>query len=60
LTLAFRLAAGREPTADERAAAHRFLTAQQGLYAAEKDGGQRSWTDLCQMVLASNAFLYVE
>jgi hypothetical protein len=60
LTLAFRLAAGRGPTAEERAAAHRFLAAQQALYAAEKGGARRSWTDLCQMVLASNAFLYVE
>jgi hypothetical protein len=60
LTRAFRLAAGREPTADERAAARRFLVEQQALYAADKDGSQRSWTDLCQMVLASNAFLYVE
>jgi hypothetical protein len=60
LTLAFRLTAGREPEADERAAAQRFLTAQQALYAKEKDGVARAWIDLCQMVLASNAFLYVE
>jgi mono/diheme cytochrome c family protein len=60
LSLAFRLAAGRLPAAEERTAAHRFLAAQQALYAGEKDGERRTWTDLCQMVLASNAFLYVD
>jgi hypothetical protein len=60
LTRAFRLAAGREPAADERAAAQRFLAAQRTLYAGEKDGDRRAWADLCQMVLASNAFLYVD
>jgi mono/diheme cytochrome c family protein len=60
LSLAFRLAAGRGPDADERAAARRFLAAQQALYAGDKDADRRAWADLCQMVLASNAFLYVE
>jgi mono/diheme cytochrome c family protein len=60
LTLAFRLAAGREPGGEERAAARRFLATQRALYAGDRDGDRRAWTDLCQMVLASNAFLYVE
>jgi mono/diheme cytochrome c family protein len=60
LSLAFRLAAGRGPEADERAAGRRFLAAQQALYANEKDADRRAWADLCQMVLASNTFLYVE
>jgi hypothetical protein len=60
LTRAFRLVAGREPGAEERAAAQRFLAAQRTLYAGEKDGERRAWTDLCQMVLASNTFLYVD
>jgi hypothetical protein len=60
ITLACGLAWGREPAAAERAAAERFLAAQQQVYAPDKDGGRRAWTDLCQMVLASNAFLYVE
>jgi hypothetical protein len=60
LSLAFRLSTGRAPDADERAAGHRFLAAQQALYAGDKDADRRAWTDLCQMVLASNAFLYVE
>jgi hypothetical protein len=60
LTLAFRLAVGRVPDAAERAAAQRFLAEQRALYANDKDGEQRAWTDMCQMILAGNAFLYVE
>jgi hypothetical protein len=60
VALAFHLAAGREPHDAERAAVRRFLAAQQPLYAKEKDGERRVWTDLCQMILATNAFLYVE
>ena len=30
------------------------------VYAKEKDAEARAWADLCQMILASNAFLYVE
>jgi hypothetical protein len=57
---AFRLAVGREPHDEERAAIRRFLAEQRALYAKEKDGERRVWTDLCQMILATNAFLYVE
>jgi cytochrome c553 len=60
IVLACRLAWGREPAEKERDAARQFLGAQQTLYAGDKDGGQRAWTDFCQMVLASNAFVYVE
>ena len=37
-----------------------FLADQRAVYAKEKDADARAWADLCQMVLASNAFLYVE
>ncbi len=57
LALAFRLACGREPCAAERSAAARFLEKQRQLYGGTND---RAWTDFCQMLLASNAFLYVE
>jgi hypothetical protein len=60
LALAFRLACGRPPGAEQREAAHRFLAAQRQVYAGRADAEERMWTDLCQMVLASNAFLYVE
>lgn len=60
LTSAFCLACGRGPQAVERMACHRFLAAQSTVYAKDKDQETKSWTDLCQMILASNAFLYVE
>jgi Protein of unknown function (DUF1553)/Protein of unknown function (DUF1549) len=60
LALAFRLTAGREPLADERKACEKFLDAQRAVYAKQKDAADRAWADLCQMLLASNAFLYVE
>jgi hypothetical protein len=60
LNLAFRLACGRLPNAEEKAAAEQFLATQRKAYAGVKDADERAWTDLCQMVLASNAFLYVE
>jgi hypothetical protein len=60
LSRAFRLVAGREPTREERTACENFLTEQRAVYAKEKDAENRAWTDLCQMLLASNAFLYVE
>lgn len=60
LTLAFRLACSRPPTDDERHAARDFLIAQRQAYAGQPDVEARCWTDLCQMILASNAFLYLE
>jgi hypothetical protein len=60
LVVAFRLAWGRAAAAEETEAAHRLLAAQRAVYAGRPDAGERAWADLCQMVLASNAFLYVE
>jgi hypothetical protein len=60
LDRAFRLACGRLPNTEETAAAERFLLAQRKVYAAATDAERRAWTDLGQMVLASNAFLYLE
>jgi mono/diheme cytochrome c family protein len=60
MDLAFRLTCGRPPNGDESDACKRFLAAQKLIYANEKDMEQRIWTDLCQMIMASNAFLYVE
>ena len=59
LDLAFRLAHGRLPSDLERTAAQRFLDKQNKLYPA-REAEPRAWADLCQMLLASNAFLYVE
>jgi hypothetical protein len=63
LALAFRLACGRPPHDDERAAAEKFLDKQQKLYSMASQPGDANtlaWADFCQMLLASNAFLYVE
>jgi Protein of unknown function (DUF1553)/Protein of unknown function (DUF1549)/Planctomycete cytochrome C len=57
---AFLLAAARPPDEAEREAARRFLLTQPGRYAGQGDARERAWADLCQMLLSSNAFLYVE
>ena len=53
-------ACSREPLKDEVAACEKFLAKQRETYAKEKDADARAWADLCQILLASNAFLYVE
>jgi hypothetical protein len=60
IQLAFRLACGRRPRPDEENASTRFLADQRRLYPPDRDGETQTWTDFCQMILASNAFLYVE
>jgi len=62
ITLAFLLTAGRAPDQDERNAARGFLQTQPSRYPgrAEADARRHAWTDFCQMLLASNAFLYIE
>ena len=59
---AFLLTVGRVPDDPKREAARRFLEAQPSRYPG-LDRPRRTavaWTDFCQMLLASNAFLYVE
>jgi hypothetical protein len=60
LALAFRLAYGRPATTAQVEAAHRFLAAQRAVHAGRPAAEEQTWTDLCQMVLASNGFLYVD
>ena len=57
---AFALAFGRPPKQTERNAVEEFLKAQQAEYAGKPNAEENVWTDFCQMLLASNAFLYVE
>jgi hypothetical protein len=57
---AFLAAIGREPGADELSAARAFLQSQPELYPGRPDAEERAWSDLCQMILASNAFLFIE
>ncbi|MDR3618375.1 MAG: PSD1 and planctomycete cytochrome C domain-containing protein [Paludisphaera borealis] len=59
---AFLLCVSRGPTPEERAAAVDFLQAQPARYpgATNDEARRRTWVDFSQMLLASNAFLYVE
>ncbi len=56
---AWRVAIGRDPQPAEQALALEFLEAQRTQYTGA-DAVSRSLADFCQMLLASNAFLYVE
>ena len=62
ITRAFVLVTGRAPSRDERDATLRFLLTQPDRYPGltAPDARRRAWTDFCQMLLASDAFLYVE
>jgi hypothetical protein len=57
---AFELAYGRPPSSAELAAGRDFLRGQAAIYKDEPDAQVRVWTDFCQMLLASNTFLYVD
>jgi hypothetical protein len=48
---------GRQPTVAEQTASSEFLERQSKAYGGKDDP---AWRDFCQMLLASNAFLYVE
>jgi hypothetical protein len=68
ITMAFLLCINRAPYADERSAAKRFLESQHEpdasmsttRRAAKPDPRHDPWPDLCQMLFASNAFLYID
>ena len=60
VTRAFLLALARGPTDAELGSALDFVKAQRGYYAAKADAELSAWSDFCQMILASNPFLYVE
>ncbi len=56
---AWQVAVGREPTAVEQSVATDFLASQRNQYSGA-DADAIALADFCQMLLASNAFLYVE
>lgn len=56
---AWRLAVGRDPLPPEQVLAVEFIEAQKSQYTGA-DGPTRAVADFCQMLLASNAFLYLE
>jgi hypothetical protein len=62
ISQAFLLIVSRAPGPDEFHAARRFMETQPARYPtlAEPERRHRALVDFCQMMLASNAFLYVE
>ena len=60
LAHAFVLAVGREPSELEKQSAIDFLKMQNAAYAGQDEADSKVWRDFCQMLLSSNAFLYVE
>ena len=63
---AFALVYGRPPLAAERAATEAFIASQRALHARSRNGTDADtaerlvWRDVCQMLFASNAFLYLD
>jgi hypothetical protein len=60
IRLAFLLVAARPPTESEFVMARSFIAQQPRHYNDRPDAEALAWSDFCQMLLASNAFLYVE
>jgi Protein of unknown function (DUF1553)/Protein of unknown function (DUF1549)/Planctomycete cytochrome C len=62
VTRAFLCVYGREPNPVERDASRQFLRTQPSLYPSltESNARDRARANFCQMLLASNGFLYVE
>jgi hypothetical protein len=60
ISYAFLQAIGREPDDTERATARQFVQTQPSRYPNRTDADAQAWIDLCQMILVSNASLYVE
>jgi hypothetical protein len=56
---AWRIAIGRSPSPAEASVAVEFVEAQRAQYAGD-DAAVWATADFCQMLLASNAFLYLE
>jgi hypothetical protein len=56
---AWRIAIGRDPTPAENSLGFEFVAAQQEHYSGT-DAADRALADFCQMLLASNWFLYLE
>jgi len=58
----FQLALLRSPTTEERLVAKAFLTEQKSVYQGETgdQAFEKSCVDLCQMVLSTNEFVYIE
>ena len=57
---AYLLALGKTPSPAEIASAGEFIETQMTEYRGRPSAESDAWADFCQMLLSSNAFLYVE
>ena len=57
---AYLIAWGREAGMKDLESARTFLESQTAEYPADPNPRLRAWIDFCQMLLASNEFLYVD
>jgi len=60
LATVFLTAYARPPSREEETAALGFLDAQESAYGQGGDGRKKAWVDLCQSILMSNEFLYLD
>ncbi len=60
LRRAFELAYSRQPANDEIQAAIAFLNEQSKIYGSGAEAKRKAWVDLCQTILISNEFLYLD
>jgi len=60
IAAAFTMTLGRPATETGLAAAKELLATQKEAYEREKLEGSFAWRDLCQMLMASNEFLYLQ
>tara|TARA_R110002095_G_scaffold177848_1_gene155202 strand:+ start:340 stop:3435 length:3096 start_codon:yes stop_codon:yes gene_type:complete len=60
ISLAILLVFGRDATPQEIVLANEFLKQQSNNYTDKTNATQLAWNDLCQMLMASNSFLYVK
>jgi hypothetical protein len=58
ISIAYLLAVGRSPTADELNASLEFIMSQKTFYTDNPN--IHALRDMCQMIFASNAFLYIQ
>lgn len=60
LQLAYHCFYCREPREDELKRSAEFINEQAALYSKRSDAREQAWRDLCQSLMASSEFLYVE
>ena len=60
LQSAFQLVFSRPPGSAEKQAAEDFLASARGRYGSDSGAEGKVWADFCQMLLASNGFLYLD